>query len=136
MSMKNAATLVLAASVGLAACTSATTPSPSPIPTPRPTPTPIVVKVSTATDAAALVMAANPIFAGTMELRPDVIGAPKWWTATPLAGGGYTIEVTLGSGDCQAGCISRHVWTFEVSADGTMKLVKEAGDPLPSDVSP
>lgn len=116
----------------LAACGGASTPSPSPAPTPRPTPTPIVAPVSTPEQAAALVIATDPRFAGTMPLSPDVIGASQWWTATPLAGGGYTIELTMGWGDCQAGCIERHVWTFEVGAEGTVELIGETGDPVPS----
>ena len=116
----------------LAACGGAPTPSPSPVPTPRPTPTPIAAPVSTPEEAAALVIATDSRFAGTMPLTPDVIGASQWWTATPLAGGGYTIELTMGWGDCQAGCIERHVWTFEVDPQGTVELISETGDPVPS----
>ena len=118
----------------LAACSAAGAPSPTPAPTVRPTPTPIFARVSSPADAAALVIATNPIFGGTMELRPDVIGASRWWTATPLAGGGFRIELTIGWGDCMAGCIERHVWTFDVDASGGVKLVSETGDPVPSDL--
>jgi hypothetical protein len=103
-------------------------------PTVPPTPTPIAVTVSTPADAAAVVIAANPLFAGTTELRPDVIGASKWWTAKPLAGGGYRIELTIGWGDCPAGCIERHVWTYDVDATGGLTLVSETGKPVPSDL--
>ena len=127
-------TLTLSLALVLAACGAASAPSPSPQPTPRPTPTPIVAQVSTPEAAAALVIATNPIFAGALPLTPDVIGATKWWTATPIAGGGYTIELTVGWGDCPAGCIERHVWTFEVSADGALKLVSESGDAVPTDL--
>jgi hypothetical protein len=120
----------------VAACAAPGAPRPSPAPTPsfRPTPTPIVVPARTAEQAAALVIATNPLFAGARALGPEMIGASKWWKATPLAGGGYSIEVTVGSGDCPAGCINRHVWTFEVTADGQVKLVGETGDPV-EDVS-
>jgi len=67
-----------------------------------------------------------------MPLTPDVIGASKWWVATPIEDGGYTIELTVGWGDCPAGCINRHVWTFTVAADGTATLVKESGDEVPT----
>ena len=116
----------------VAACGGAGAPSPSPVPTIRPTPTPIAAPATTPAEAAALVIATNPIFQGALPLTPDVIGASKWWVATPLAGGGYTIELTVGWGDCQAGCIERHVWTFEVAPDGTVKLVSESGDEVPS----
>jgi hypothetical protein len=118
----------------VAACGGVGAPSPSPVPTIRPTPTPIAAPASTPAEAAALVIATNPIFVGAMPLTPDVIGASKWWVATPLTGGGYTIELTVGWGDCQAGCIERHVWTFEVAADGTVKLVSESGDQVPTDL--
>ena len=120
--------------VALGACSAAGAPSPTPVPTARPTPTPIVARVSSPADAAALVTATNPMFTGTMELRPDVIGASRWWTATPLASGGYRVELTVGWGDCMAGCIERHVWTFDVDASGGVKLVSETGDPVPSDL--
>ena len=118
----------------LAACSAASVPSPSPAPTIRPTPTPIAVTVSSAADAAALVIATNPMFAGATELKPDVIGASKYWKAETLAGGGYRIELTLGWGDCPAGCIERHVWTYDVDARGGLTLVGESGDPVPSDL--
>jgi len=118
----------------LAACSAASVPSPSPAPTIRPTPTPIAVTVSSAADAAALVIATNPMFAGATELKPDVIGASKSWKAEVLPGGGYRIELTLGWGDCPAGCIERHVWTYDVDATGGLTLVGESGDPVPSDL--
>ena len=130
----SSAALLLVVSAAVAACGGAGAPSPSPAPTIRPTPTPIIAPATTPAEAAALVIATNPIFQGAMPLTPDVIGASKWWVATPLAGGGYTIELTVGWGDCQAGCIQRHVWTFEVAADGTVKLVSEAGDEVPTDL--
>ena len=124
--------LGLLASILLAACGPAAAPSPSPAPTPRPTPTPIAAPVSTPEEAAALVISTDSRFAGTMPLTPDVIGASQWWTATPRAGGGYTVELTIGWGDCQAGCIERHVWTFEVGEQGAVQLISETGDPVPS----
>jgi len=126
--------LASAVVVALAACGSASAPTASPAPTVRPTPTPITVSVSSAADAAALVIATNPMFLGVTELRPDVIGASKYWKAEPRAGGGYRIELTIGWGDCPAGCIERHVWTYDVDASGGLTLVSETGDPVPSDL--
>jgi hypothetical protein len=125
--------LTLAFSFALTACGAASAPTPTPSPSARPTPTPITVTVSSPADAAAIVIASDPRFAGVTELRPDVIGASKWWKAEALAGGGYRVEVTIGWGDCQAGCIERHVWTFDVDGNGGLTLVSETGDPLPSD---
>lgn len=128
--------LLLAGTVVLAtllvACGPAASPSPSPAPSVRPTPTPIAAVVATPADAAALVIATNPLFGGAIPLTPDVIGASKWWEAMPLAGGGYTVVLTVGWGDCPSGCISRHVWTFEVKTDGTLTRVSETGEPVPS----
>jgi hypothetical protein len=123
-----AATLAFTAVGGCAAGGS----SPSPALTSQPTPTPITVTVSNAADAAAIVIASDPRFAGTMEQRPDVIGASRWWTAKSLPGGGYRIELTIGWGDCPSGCINRHVWTFDVDASGGLTPVNESGDPVPS----
>jgi hypothetical protein len=125
----------LLVALAIAGCSSiVAAPSPSPAPTTRPTPTPIAAPVASPEDAAALVIATDPRFAGAMQLRPDVIGATKWWVATPLAGGGYSIEMTVGWGDCPAGCIERHVWTYDVKPDGTLTLVGETGDEVPVDL--
>jgi hypothetical protein len=118
----------------VAACGPAATTSPTPSPSARPTPTPITVPVGSPEEAAAQVIATNRLFAGAIPLTPDIVGASKWWTATPLAGGGYAIELTVGWGDCPAGCIDRHVWTFEVGPDGSMKLVNESGKPVPANL--
>ena len=124
--------LVLALST-VAACGGAGA-SPTPAPTTIPTPTPVSAKVATPADAAALVIATNPMFAGAIQLTPDLIGASTYWESTPLATGGYTIVMTVGWGDCPAGCIERHVWTYDVAADGQLKLVSEVGDEVPQDL--
>lgn len=115
----------------LAACASASGVSPTPT-APGPAPTPVGAVVESPEDAAALVIAADPRFAGTVRLDPGMIGASRWWEAEPLAGGGYRITVTIGWGDCPAGCINRHTWAFDVTADGQVTLIEEAGDPLPA----
>ena len=119
--------------VALAACGGAASTT-APTASPRPTPTPVTAEVSSPGDAAALVIATNPIFAGAMAEDPNTIGASKWWVATPLEGGGYQIAITVGWGDCMAGCIERHVWTYEVSPHGIVELIDEQGDPVPSDL--
>lgn len=116
----------------LVACSGGAAPSASPPPSARPTPTPIAAPVTTPAEAAALVIATNPLFTGAVQLSSDLIGASKWWVATPIAGGGFTISLTVGWGDCPAGCISRHVWTYEVKPGGALSLVTETGDPVPA----
>jgi hypothetical protein len=120
--------------VTVAACNAAGARSPTPAPTPRPTPTPIAAPVASPEDAAALVIATDPRFSGAIQLTPDVIGASRWWEAEPLAAGDYRIKLTIGWGDCPAGCIQRHVWTFDVDATGGLKLVSESGDQVPADL--
>jgi hypothetical protein len=136
--------LALLALIVVAACTDAgrpgsssaptpTAPAGTPAPTPTaPSPTPIAVDVASPADAAALVIATDPRFEGAIALTPDIIGASKWWEATAVAGGGYHVTITIGWGDCPAGCINEHVWDFEVSADGQVTLIGESGDPISS----
>jgi hypothetical protein len=119
--------------VVLAACAGAAA-SPSPPPSPRPTPTPVIAKVVTPEDAATLVIATDPRFSGAAKLDPEIIGASRWWQAEPLDGGGYRIRLTVGWGDCMAGCIDRHIWTFDVAPDGAVTLVSEEGPDVPTDL--
>ena len=62
-------------------------------------------------------------------LRPDVIGQSDWYEASADATG-YTVTVTVGAGDCQAGCIEKHTWTYHVDVAGTVVLVAEQGDDI------
>jgi len=108
-----------------------------PTPTPvveAPTPTPVTVVVGSPFDAATLVIATNPLFTGAAPRDEGMIGMSKWWVATPLTEGRFRIDVTIGWGDCMAGCIDRHVWTYEVWPDGTLELVSETGPEVPPDV--
>jgi hypothetical protein len=109
------------------------TPSPTPGATPPPAPPsptlPPVVRISSAAHAAALVFAHEHI--GRMApLLPGVIGQSAWYEATDAANG-FTVTITVGAGDCQAGCIERHSWTYQVAHDGTITLVADEGDNVP-----
>jgi len=74
------------------------------------------------------------------ETAPGVRWAEPEWG---LVGSGPTIVATLpqyqflvGWGDCLAGCIHWHWWTYSV-VDGRASLVEEAGEPIPGpDVDP
>lgn len=66
-------------------------------------------------------------------LLPDMIGQSTWYEAAATIGG-FSVLITTGSGDCQAGCIDRHTWNYLVEADGTINLVSEDGDDI--DLSP
>ena len=121
----------------LTACSTGGNASPSPTgptsppPTVAPTPTPIAADVDSAADAAAIVIASDPRFEGATELTPDVIGASRYWEAVALNDGAYRITLTLGWGDCPAGCVERHTWVYQVTASGGLTLIEESGDPLP-----
>lgn len=109
-------------------------PSPSLGATPGSSPSPIVVgQVTSAAQAAALVLASNPLFAEMTPLRSDVVGRSAWYEASGAIGG-FAVSVTMGSGDCESGCISRHTWNYLVATDGTIELVSEQGDEI--EVSP
>jgi hypothetical protein len=118
---------VLAVAALLTACSAAGSPgstapaSPSPSAQPGP--------VLTQEEAVARVLAENPQFAGIGPLDPDLIGQSAWYEVSP-ATVGWRITVTKGWGDCQAGCISRHTWTYDVDPSGAVTLVSEQGDPL------
>lgn len=105
------------------------TPVPSASPPPAATHGP--VSVGTSAQAAALVFASDPRWSQMVPTRPDLIGASSWFESfEDVSGEGYTVNITVGRGDCEAGCIERHTWSYHVSADGTVELVDETGDPI------
>jgi len=103
-----------------------TPPSATPAPTPAPTPGGAPL---TQAEAVARVLAQDPRFAGIRPLDPNLIGASAWYQVSPAVVG-WRVTVTIGWGDCQAGCISRHAWAYDVDGTGTVTLVEERGDPL------
>jgi hypothetical protein len=102
-------------------------PMATPIASPSPTDPGTTDVVTSPAQAAAVVFAANPMFSGIMPLQPDLIGQSAWYEASEN-GEGYSVLVTVGSGDCMAGCINRRTWTFAVARDGTVELLSEEGD--------
>lgn len=135
------AILVLAAAIVLivAACTSggvgptATAPgSPAPPATPTaPPPAPI----TTPEQAAQLVLAADPRFRGIGPYDPNAIGQAAWYEAR-AEGDRFRVVVRIGWGDCPAGCIDEHRWTYAVNRDGTVRLIEETGPSIPPGVTP
>ena len=103
------------------------TPSPSPMPSPGGN-----LVVGSAAQAAALVFASDPRWAGMVPLRSDLIGASSWFEASEDATG-FSVVITFGRGDCEAGCIEKHNWNYHVDPDGTVTLVDESGDPFAID---
>jgi hypothetical protein len=112
----------------IAACSAAGGTAP-----PTPSPSPSGPAITSPEQALARVQAEHPEFAGIGPLDPDLIGACCWSEAKAVDGG-YQVTFTVGWGDCPAGCIERHVWTFAVAPDGTVGLIGEQGPAVPPDV--
>jgi hypothetical protein len=119
--------LVAACSAGGATPPGATTP-PGPS-----SPPPTAVPVTTAAEAAARVEELVPSLAGIGPQDPNMIGGCCFWQATQTAAG-FTVVFEVGWGDCQAGCINRHRYTYAVSRDGAVQLTGDTGEPVPSGV--
>lgn len=87
--------------------------------------------VSSPDEAAQRVVALDPHFTGLKAKNPDLIGGCCFYEATTTVDG-FQVNVELGWGDCPAGCINRHRWSYAVARDGTTTLLSETGDPVPS----
>ena len=114
----------------LAACSAAGAPSSA-----SPPPSPSQPAVTSPEEALARVQAAHPEFAGLGPLDPELIGACCWSEAKAVDGG-YQVVFTVGWGDCPAGCINRHQWTFAVAPDGQVGLIGEQGPEVPAGIMP
>jgi len=86
----------------------------------------------TSEEAVDQVLQQNPLFAAIGPHDPELIGQAAWYEVTETAGG-WQVEIRVGWGDCPAGCINEHRWTYAVSSTGDVDLVEESGDPLPAD---
>jgi hypothetical protein len=113
---RRAAPILLVLAVGLAACA-----APGGSPTPD---------AADAADAARLALAQQDRFAGIGPYDEDVIGQAAWYKVTDTEDG-WEVVIRIGWGDCEAGCISEHRWTYAVARNGGVELTKEEGDPLP-----
>ena len=93
--------------------------------------------VTTPEQAWAAVAATDPRFANIQLKDPDLIGQSAWYEVMPPSGvGAFIVTVYVGWGDCPAGCIDHHTWTFSVAPDGTVTLQSEEGDEPPTDAFP
>ncbi len=108
----------------------AATPVPSSAATPSGTPgrrtAAPVTQVTSPAQAAAVVFASDPVFASITQPEPGSIGASTSYQASQV-GDKFSVSVTIGSGDCPAGCINQHTWNYTVSNNGTVTLVSEQG---------
>lgn len=88
--------------------------------------------LTSAEEAVAAVLAQEPMFAAVEPRSPDLIGQAAWSEVTE-ASEGWKVVIRIGWGDCPAGCISEHTWTYAVSPTGDVTLAEESGAPLPTD---
>jgi len=88
--------------------------------------------VSNADEAMAAVRARSPLFDGIERRDPNLIGQGSWWDAQSGIDS-WLVTVQVGWGDCQAGCIDRHTWTYDVMG-GEATFAMEDGSPLADDV--
>ena len=91
--------------------------------------------VTSADAAAARVESLYPLFTGLGRANPDAIGQCCWYEASNAATG-YQVVIQVGWGDCPAGCISKHEWTYRVTPDGTVSTLQDTGEPVPSGILP
>ena len=96
-----------------------------------PAPSPSAGSIATPEQAAARVMEENPQLEGIEPKDPNLIGGCCFWEAMPAADG-FDVTFEVGWGDCPAGCIDRHRWTYSVSRDGVVTLMSESGPAVPA----
>jgi hypothetical protein len=120
----------------VAGCASGTAPGGKPAPTASgPSPSAATApttgaEVDSPEAAARLVLASDPRFANVQKKDPDLIGQCCYYEAV-RGQEGFRVRITVGWGDCPAGCIDHHTWTYDVSRDGDISLIGQAGDPVP-----
>ena len=85
---------------------------------------------TTAADAARLALAQQDRFRGIGPIDENLIGQAAWYRVAE-ADDGWQVLIRIGWGDCPAGCINEHTWTYAVGRDGSVELVSEEGDALP-----
>jgi hypothetical protein len=74
-----------------------------------------------------------PLFDGLGVRIQDFEGQASFFTVDQVEGG-WRVVFETGWGDCQAGCIDRHRWTWDVAPGGELTFLGEDGSPLAPDV--
>lgn len=85
---------------------------------------------TTAAEAARLALSQQARFGGIGPSDPNLIGQAAWYQVA-ASGDGWEVLIRIGWGDCPAGCINEHRWTYAVGRDGGAELINEEGDALP-----
>jgi hypothetical protein len=126
-------TIVALAIAMLAVACSAGASPPSSIQGASPSVAPGPTTIGSPEAAAAAVVASDPRFAGLTAKDPNLIGQCCFYTAV-ADGDGFVVTIEIGWGDCPAGCIDRHHWSYRVARDGTIQLEREDGPAVPSGI--
>jgi hypothetical protein len=128
-------TMLLLATMLVAACAAGATGTPTSSASPAPSVG--VGPVTTEDDAIASVIAHEPRLAGIQPRDPDMIGQSAWYEVAPASGvGAFVVTVRVGWGDCPSGCIEEHSWTYAVLPDGTVNRQSDSGSAVPPDAWP
>jgi hypothetical protein len=85
---------------------------------------------TTGAEAARLALARDSRFAGIGPKDDKLIGQASWYEVT-AADDGWQVVIRIGWGDCEAGCINEHRWTYAVGRDASVELTHEVGPALP-----
>jgi hypothetical protein len=88
-------------------------------------------RLTSADQAVRLALAEQDRFAGIAARDDNLIGQSAWYQVT-TSGDGWDVLIRIGWGDCPAGCINEHRWTYHVGRDGTIALVDDTGEALPN----
>jgi len=86
--------------------------------------------LSEADRAAAAVLATDPLFTNLQPYNAELIGQCCFYTVKQTADG-WAVTVEIGWGDCPAGCIDKHRWTFTVDRAGAVTKAAESGPSVP-----
>ena len=98
--------------------------------------TSIELPIDTPAEAHAAVIASGTPFGDFVLLDDALIGASQYYEAKgePGSSAAWIVVYTYGWGDCQAGCISRHTFVYQVDPlSGAVSFDSHQGDSLPAD---
>lgn len=89
-----------------------------------------VLRAGRPLNATALATRFEPIPGVIWPERNGAVGDGNDIRAAPH-GDGWRLDYSVGFGDCPAGCIHRHTWSFAVSAGGAVSFLGRSGPPPP-----
>jgi hypothetical protein len=96
----------------------------------------IELPIDTPAEAHAAVIASGTPFVDFVLLDDALIGASQYYEVKgePGSSAAWIVVYTYGWGDCQAGCISRHTFAYQVDpVSGVASFDSQQGEALPTD---